>query len=294
MLTPDEVLELGADALRRSAALNRGRWDDAVALLAPASTIWCLGLGKSAFVAQKLAATLRSFGRAAHALHPVDALHGDAGALAEGDALVAISASGHTEELLRLLRGSPLPLVAITAPDSPLAVLAGAVLDASVEVEAGGQAPVTSFTVAVALADALALQLRPGEALVHPGGFLGLSGRSVRSLMLTPPMVAADVPVAACIARLAMGAVLLEGGGIFTDGDLRRAVGADVAALNRPVGDYATRTPVTVGADEPASVALDRMERRSSQLSVLPVVDNAGAYVGLIRLHDLVRAGLGA
>lgn len=291
---PDEVLERGAAALLAARAANRERWPAAVAILAPAGTIWCAGVGKSGIVAAKLAATLRSFGRAAHALHPVDALHGDAGALAEGDVLVAISASGHTAELLRLLRGCPLPVVAITSPGSPLAALAAAVLDGSVPAEAGGDAPTTSFLVAAALGDALALALRAERPLRHPAGFLGLAQRPVRELMVPPPLVAADTPLAACIPHLGHGAVLVHGGGVFTDGDLRRAVGADPAALGRPVGALCTRTPVTVGQDEPASVALDRMERRASQLSVLPVVDAAGAYVGLVRLHDLVRAGLGA
>jgi arabinose-5-phosphate isomerase len=293
MPTPDEVLALAAEAIRTASERNAGRWEAAVQALSPAGAIWCTGLGKSGLVAQKLAATLRSFGRPAHFLHPVEALHGDAGGLTGDDALVAISASGRTAELLRLLRDTPLPLVAITNPSTPLGGLAGTTLDASVDAEAGGLAPITSFLVATALADTLALQLRVGDALVHRGGYLGLAGRSVRSLMQPPPLVAPGTPVVEVIPRLGHGAVLLEGGGIFTDGDLRRAVGADPAALHRPVGELATAEPVTVRADERASVALDLMERRASQLAVLPVVDGAGHYVGLLRLHDLVRAGLG-
>lgn len=294
MPTPDEVLELGARALLAARDHNRDRWAATCAVLAPATTIWCVGLGKSGIVAQKLSATLSSFGRAAHALHPVDALHGDAGAMGAGDAIVAISASGHTAEVLRFLRGMPLPIVAVTDPQSPLAALATATLDARVETEAGGDAPVTSFLVASALADALALQLRDDGRLLHPGGFVGLGQRLVASLMRPPPLVPGTLTVAACIPHLGDGAVLVEGGGIFTDGDLRRAVGADHAALARPVGELCTRAPVTVRATDPASAALDRMERRTSQLSVLPVVDEGGNYVGLVRLHDLVRAGLGA
>ncbi len=290
---PDEVLALAAQAIRHASERNTTRWEAAVHALAPASAIWCTGIGKSGLVAQKLAATLRSFGRPAHFLHPVEALHGDAGGLTEDDALVAISASGRTGELLRLLRDTPLPLVAITIPTSPLAHLARATLDASVEQEAGGLAPITSFLVATALADTLALQLRVGDALVHRGGYLGLAGRAVRSLMQPPPLVADTTLVSEVIPRLGHGAVLLEGGGIFTDGDLRRAVGAEPGALHRPVRDFATKDPVFVRADERASVALELMERRTSQLSVLPVVDGAGHYVGLLRLHDLVRAGLG-
>lgn len=293
VIAPAEVLELTVAALRRSAELNRDRWPAAVAALSPAATIWSTGLGKSAFVAQKFAATLRSFGRGAHFLHPVEALHGDAGALGPNDAIVAVSASGHTQELIRFLNGTPLPVVALTRPATAVADRATAVIDASVEREAGGLAPVTSYAVAGALADALALQLRPDDALLHPGGHVGLAGRRVGSLMLPAPLVAPDSLVSACIPLLQHGAVLLVGGGIFTDGDLRRAVGADAAALGRPVRNFATHAPVTVAEGEPASTALERMERRSSQLSVLPVVDASGAYVGLVRLHDLVRAGLG-
>ncbi|MSQ03146.1 MAG: SIS domain-containing protein [Myxococcales bacterium] len=294
MPTPDEVFELGARALLAARDHNRERWAAAHALLAPATALWCVGLGKSGIVAQKLSTTLRSFGRTAHALHPVDALHGDAGAMGTNDAIVAISSSGHTTEVLRFLRGSPLPIVALTDPVSPLAALASATLDARVLSEAGGDAPMTSFLVACALADALALQLRDGGRLAHPGGFVGLGQRSAESLMRPPRLVPGSLTVAACIPHLGDGAVLVEGGGIFTDGDLRRAVGADPGALSRPVSELCTREPVTVRVGEPASLALDRMERRSSQLTVLPVVDESGAYVGLVRLHDLVRAGLGA
>ncbi len=285
---------VGADALLRAEARNLSRWAAVEAALAPAAAIWCTGLGKSGLVARKLAATLSSFGRPAHFLHPVEALHGDAGALGEADAIVAISASGHTAELIRLLHNQPLPLVSVAPLGSPLTNLASAALDAGVEEEAGGDAPITSYLVATALVDALALRLRPGSTLIHPGGFLGLRGRSVRNLMRAPPLVAATASVASCIPFLIDGAVLIVGGGIFTDGDLRRVVGADPGVLQRPVGEVCTREPVTVGVEEPASHALDRMERRDGQLAVLPVVDDAGAYVGLLRLHDLVRAGMGA
>ncbi len=293
-MSPDGSFRIGAEALLRADAQNLERWAPAQAALQPAHVIWCTGLGKSGLVAMKLASTLRSFGRSAHYLHPVEALHGDAGAMGEADAIVAVSASGHTVELLRFLHHQPLPMVAVARPESPLAHLARATLDASVEREAGGEAPMTSYLVATALVDSLALRLRAGHPLMHPGGFLGLRGRTVRSLMRSPPIVAPTLPVSGCIPLLIDGAVLLAGGGIFTDGDLRRVVGADPAALQRPVGEVCTRGPVTVGVDAPASEALDRMERRDGQLSVLAVVGEAGEYVGLLRLHDLVRAGMGA
>jgi len=291
---PGRPLLLAAEALGRAHARNEGRWEAAIAALAPAATVWTTGLGKSALVAQKLAATLCSFGRRAVYVHPVDALHGDLGAIGASDALVAASHSGRTAEVLRLAGSVTVPVVSVCSAASPLAEMSIATLDCSVDEEAGGDAPATSFAVACALVDSLALALREGDSLHHPGGLIALARRPVRSLMLPPPLVEPATPLLDCIPRLAHGAVLVAGGGIFTDGDLRRVVGQDPAALSRPVGELCTRHPVTVHADDPASVALDRMERRASQLSVLPVVGDQGAYVGLVRLHDLVRAGMGA
>lgn len=291
MISPDQALLIGVGALERARAANALVWPEAVAMLGSGGTIWCSGLGKSAIVADKLAATLRSFGRSAHRLHPVDALHGDSGAVRQGDVLVAISASGRTPELLRLAAALGLPTLAITTPGSPLGKIATVTLDGSVAVEAGGQAPLTSFLVATGLADALALGLCPAPSLTHPGGTIGLSFRTVAELMLSPPMAHAAETVASVIPRLGQGAVVLYEGGVFTDGDLRRAVGRDVAVLSQPVGDVATREPVVVAPTATAAEALRLMEDRASQLSVLPVYEH-GRCVGLLRLHDLVRAGL--
>lgn len=256
--------------------------------------MWATGLGKSALVARKFAASATSFGRSAHFLHPVEALHGDAGSVRGGDVLLAVSASGRTAEVLRVVRELAVPVVSVCPAESPLAGLSTAVLDASVDVEAGGEAPSTSFLVAMALVEGLVLSMRPAGGLHHPGGFIGLSRRPVRELMLPPPLVERDRSLLSCIPLLGCGAVLVVGGGIFTDGDLRRLVGRDAGALEKRVGDVCTSSPVSVRDDESCALALDRMERRGSQLSVLPVVDAAGHYVGLVRLHDLVRAGLGA
>lgn len=294
MTSPGDSLALAAEALLAARDANAGRWDAALAVLRDAPTVWTTGLGKSGMVARKLAATLSSYGRRSAWLHPVDALHGDAGAVGPGDALVAVSASGRTAEVLRLVEALGVPVVAVCAVGSPLHAAAAATLDGGVAREAGGTAPVTSYQVASALADALALALRNGDTLHHPGGFIALGRRTVGALMRPAQVVRRSEPVVACIPRLGDGAVLVEGGGIFTDGDLRRVVGRDKAALSRPVGEVCTLEPVTVRADAPASEALDLMERRPSQLSVLPVTDEQGRYVGLVRLHDLVRAGMGA
>ena len=287
-------LLVAADALRLAHARNLDRWASATAAVGGAGTVWATGLGKSALVARKFAASATSFGRSAHFLHPVEALHGDAGSVRGGDVLLAVSASGRTAEVLRVVRELAVPVVSVCPAESPLAGLSTAVLDASVDVEAGGEAPSTSFLVAMALVEGLVLSMRPAGGLHHPGGFIGLSRRPVRELMLPPPLVERDRSLLSCIPLLGCGAVLVVGGGIFTDGDLRRLVGRDAGALEKRVGDVCTSSPVSVRDDESCALALDRMERRGSQLSVLPVVDAAGHYVGLVRLHDLVRAGLGA
>ena len=291
---PGLSLTIGARALLRARDQNVGRWAAALAVLRPGGTVWATGIGKSGLVAQKLASTLSSFGRRSAFLHPVEAMHGDAGTVLPGDVIVAVSASGRTAEVLRLVGTLGIPVVAVCVPGSPLAAVATAPLAASVSEAAGGSAPVTSFGVACALVDALALALRPGDELHHPGGFIALGRRTVGELMRPAVVVAPSLPVVSCIPRLGDGAVLVEGGGIFTDGDLRRVVGHDAQALSRPVGEVCTRQPVTVRAAAPATEALDLMERRPSQLSVLPVTGESGEYVGLLRLHDLVRAGMGA
>lgn len=300
----DSPLLIAADALRVADARNANRWDAATAVLVGAGAVWATGLGKSALVARKFAASATSFGHRATFLHPVEALHGDAGSVRTGDALLAISASGRTPEVVRVARDLGVPVIGVCPVESPLADLATAVLDATVAVEAGGEAPSTSFMVAMGLVEALVLSWRPPGKLHHPGGLIGLSRRAVREVMLPPPLVSRESTLLSCIPLLGLGAVLVEGGGIFTDGDLRRLVGAaacrprtgvaETDVLSGKVGESCTRSPVTVGEHESCALALDRMERRSSQLSVLPVVNAAGSYVGLLRLHDLVRIGMGA
>lgn len=287
---PDPIIDAAITGLIAAREANAARWRPAVGVLADADVIWCAGIGKSGLVARKLAGTLASLGRRAVFLHPVEALHGDSGAARPTDSLVAFSQSGHTPEVLRLVGSLGLSTVAFTRPDTPLAALASAVIDTSVPFEAGGALPATAFTVAVTLADALAFHL--GGEVRHPGGYIGAMSRPVRDFMLPAPLVPRETLVIDLIARLGSGAVLLEGGGIFTDGDLRRAVGRSPSALHLPVAELCTPSPVTIEADEPARVALERMERRDSQISVLPVTAD-GRYVGLVRLHDLVRAGLG-
>ena len=314
------LLRMEAEAVARTAArLAPAEVERAVALLAGCrGKVVTVGVGKSGHIAQKAAATLTSTGTPAVFLHPSDALHGGMGLVAPGDVCVFVSNGGETAELLELLpylqhRGA-LVLAVVGNTDSTLARRADVVLDASVEQEACplNLAPTTSTTVALAVCDALAMtlmsvkKLTPEDfALNHPGGRLGKRlTLKVSDLMRAGdenPTVGAGaslLEVVQAISRGGLGAVCVvdEGGrleGIVTDGDLRRALQrvspTDLAGLT--ADGLMTREPVVIEPDMLAHAALQLMEQRPSQISVLPVVES-GRAVGLLRLHDIVRSGL--
>jgi arabinose-5-phosphate isomerase len=277
------------------------------------------GVGKSGLIAQKIAATITSIGAAAVYLHPSDALHGGLGVVAERDLLIAISYSGETDEILALLpsvRRKGGAVIAITGKiQSSLARSSDAVLDASVENEACplNLVPTSSTTVALAIGDSLALALMhirgvtPEDfAANHPAGRLGkrLTLR-VEDLMHSAernPVTsekAGWLEVIRSISRGGLGAVNVVGDGgellgIITDGDLRRAIeNKDPSSLhNLKAGSIMTRNPVVAHHSLLAYEALQLMEERPSQISVLPVVDEENRCIGLIRVHDIVRTGL--
>lgn len=279
------------------------------------------GLGKSGFVAQKLAATFCSTGTPAVFLHPVDALHGDVGIYTPGDPTLLLSKSGTTLELLRLipvLRGLDSRLIGIMGNrTSPLGREMEIVLDASVRSEADpyNLAPTASAAVATALGDALALavmqvrKLTPEDfAQRHPAGQLGRNLRvTVQQVMHSADEVAwankessiKSVIIAMNRCPLGAACVIGEGGrleGVITDGDLRRALqmNDDIRAVK--AGDLMTAHPVTIGPEATLQEALRLMEDRPSQISVLPVVENGeesnARCLGLVRLHDLYRTDL--
>jgi len=310
------VLELEAQAL----LAVRDRLDGVVAraleiLLACRGRVVVTGVGKSGIVARKIAATFASTGTPAHFLHAGEAGHGDLGMLARGDVLVAVSNSGENTEVLRLLpylRRFAIPLIALTgAPDSVLARAADVALDASVPAEACplGLAPTSSTTAAMALGDALAVALLEERGfsaddfgVLHPAGALGRRLTRVDELMHRDaqlPVVRLDSPFADVVAeisgkRLGMTAVLDAEGelaGCITDGDLRRALerAGDPRALT--AGDVMTRTPRTITPEALAAQAVALMERHViTQLLVVP--EGARRPVGVIHLHDLLRAGV--
>jgi arabinose-5-phosphate isomerase len=281
-----------------------------------AGKIVVTGLGKSGFVAQKLAATMCSTGTPAVFLHPVDALHGDVGIYAAGDPTIVLSKSGTTQELLRLipvLRGLNSPLIGIIGNrTSPLGREMDIVLDASVRVEADpyNLAPTASAAVATALGDALALAVRqarnltPGDfAQLHPAGQLGRNLRStVRQVMHGGDEVAwasaesSMKSVILAMSRYPLGAACVRADdgelqGVITDGDLRRALQMNDDIREVKAGDLMTIRPVTVSPEATLQDALRLMEDRPSQISVLPVVEG-NRCVGLVRLHDLYRTEL--
>ncbi len=268
------------------------------------------GMGKSGLIAQKIAATLSSTGTPALFLHPAEALHGDLGVLARGDVVLALSASGETEELLRLLatlkRIGDALISFCCAMHSTLAHASDVALDCSVPQEACGLglAPTASTTAMLALGDALAVavSLRKGFraedfADLHPGGKLGKKLARVRDLMHAGdalPAVGPHTPMPDVIyemSRKKLGVTtVLDGAGgllgLISDGDLRRLLGArGPEALTLTAADAMNATPRTIAPDELAARALATMEER--KITSLVVTGPDRRTLGLLHLHDL-------
>lgn len=307
------VLALEADAIRRVAEHLGPAFAAAVKLLAAASgRLIVSGLGKSGLVARKIAATLTSTGSPASFLHPVDSLHGDLGLVGRNDVAILLSKSGASDELFGLvgqLKRLGVPIIALTGdPDSALAHQADVVLDASVTAEACPEtlAPTASTTVALALGDALAVTLlevkgfgREQFAALHPGGVLGKNLLlRVADVMLTGdvPALGPERPMRECVVLLAekRGTVAVVDGagslvGVVTAGDLTRLMERTDHFLDIPVRDVMTRTPKTTTADALAGAAVRLMEQHG--IMALPVLDGGRKVVGIVHLHDLMKAG---
>jgi arabinose-5-phosphate isomerase len=267
------------------------------------------GMGKSGIIAQKIAATLSSTGSPALFLHPAEAVHGDLGVLMPGDVVIALSASGETEEILRLLatvkrKGDALVSFSCNL-QSTLALSSDVALDCSVEREACGLnlAPTASTTAMLALGDALAVavSLRKGFraedfAELHPGGKLGKQLAKVRELMhsgdeipaVTPLTPMADVIFEMSSKKLGITTVQEDGRlcGVISDGDLRRLLEREGgAALSKTAGEAMNPHPRTIAGDELAAKALAILEER--KITSLVVVDADGKVEGIVHLHDL-------
>ena len=315
------LLHLESEAIAQTATrLDQHQVERAIELLAGCKgKVVTLGVGKSGIIAQKIAATMTSTGTAALHLHPSDALHGGIAIVSSEDVVIVLSNSGETDEIIEMLpylKHRHVPIIAIVGNlTSTLARRAEAVLDASVDQEACplNLAPTTSTTVALAIGDALAMTLMsvkgltPDDfALNHPAGRLGKRlTLKVADLMhsgVENPTIEVGsswVEVVKAISNGGLGAVNVVDAqarlvGVITDGDLRRTIQRlDHAALENLTGaEIMTRNPVVAQPELLAYDALQLMEDRPSQISVLPVVDGERVCVGLVRLHDIVRSGL--
>lgn len=278
------------------------------------SRIITTGIGKSGIIAHKIASTLRSTGTQAHFLHAAEAIHGDMGMIAPGDTVLALSASGETEELLRLiptLKRLAAPLITLSGcATSTLAQASDIFLDTSVSAEACplNLAPTASTTVMLALGDALALEVsrRRGWkaedfADLHPGGRIGKRLARVRDLMHTGdalPQVSPATPMPQVIhemshKKLGMTTILDSEGtdhgkllGMISDGDLRRLLERDGShALDRTAGEIMNPHPITIEGTALASAALALMEER--KITSLVVIGSDGRAQGVVHLHDL-------
>ncbi len=329
-LAGENVVRIEAEALRvladRIAGPMADAFNRAVELIYGCSgRVVVTGMGKSGIIARKIAATLNSTGTPALFMHPVEAVHGDLGMVLRGDAVLALSASGETEEILRLLatlKRLQVPVIAMTCDEvypksadtrvratqaglSTLAAAAEVALDCSVAEEACslGLAPTASTTCMLALGDALAMTLAEKRgfkeedfANLHPGGKLGKRLARVESLMhtgdavprVTPSTTMPDVIYEMSRKKLGVTAVV-EGDklvGVISDGDLRRLLEQrGKDVLDLSAGECMTGNPKTITGHEFAATALALMEEK--KITSLAVVDGNGKLEGIVHLHDL-------
>lgn len=310
-----QVLEAEAEAIQRLLDSLDEDFDRAVEMLVacPGRVVWT-GMGKSGIICHKLAATMRSTGTPALHLHPADAIHGDLGMVTSDDLVVAVSNSGATDEILRLVefvKRQGVPLIALTSdPGSQLAQAADLHLDLGVRREACplDLAPTASTTASLALGDALAMavSVRKGFdeedfARLHPGGKLGKRFLKVADLMHAGdgvPKVSPDTAMKDVIyemSRKGLGVTTVQDGdgrlqGVITDGDLRRLMEREADPLGRSAGDVMHPGGVCIPSDELATAALRLLEEK--RITSLVVCNPEGIVEGVLHLHDLWGVGL--
>ncbi len=272
------------------------------------------GVGKSGIIAQKIASTFSSLGLPSFFLHPIEALHGDLGRVTKRDAIILISKSGTTEEVLKMMPFLKIPkertIGLLGNINGSIAKECGLIWDCSVEKEAclNNQAPTTSSTVALAMGDALAVMYenfvglsKEGFAENHPGGFLGKSlSLKVSDLMIKAgecPLLNKEQTLKECLLEMTkfpigMAAVIEEEKliGIMVEGDIRRALAKNENALELTLKELMNIRPIVASSEIKAFEALKLMETGKSPLSVLPIV-NEGFFIGAVRLHDLLKEG---
>ena len=310
----ERVLRMEAEAILGLIPKIDERFERAVELLRGCGgRVIVTGMGKSGLIGRKIAATLASTGTPAHFLHPAEGVHGDLGMVARGDVVLALSNSGQTDEVLAILpplKRLGVPIVLLTGdPGSSLARQCEVVLDVSVPEEACPMnlAPTSSTTAALAVGDALAmalLELRglrlEDYAALHPRGSLGWRALfRVADLMLTGdavPVVPDTTPLRDVIVEMTRkrkGVTTVTDGagrlvGVITDGDLRRLHLTGKSIDDLSAGQAASREPKTIHADDLAAKALEVME--TWQITSLVIVDLARRPVGLIHMHDILKA----
>lgn len=273
------------------------------------------GMGKPGFIAQKISATLSSTGTPSLYLHPAEGLHGDLGRVTKNDCIIALSNSGETDEIVKILpmiKKVGVKLISLTGNiKSTLAKNSDFVLDTSVKKEACslGLAPTASTTAMLAMGDAIAVALLDKKgfrekdfAFYHPGGILGkrllLKVEDIMRRGKENPIVKEDtkvkkVLVAITRARAGSASVVTKSGkltGIFTDGDLRRHMDKDLNIANKNVRDVMTKNPTTIKRHKLAAEAFQVL--KSKKIDELPVVDDKHKPVGLLDVQDLLKAGL--
>ncbi|MCX7810619.1 MAG: KpsF/GutQ family sugar-phosphate isomerase [Leptospiraceae bacterium] len=277
----------------------------------------CSGMGKSGLIAQKLAATFSSLGTPAFFLHPGEALHGDLGVLQKDDVLLVIAKSGESDEVVQMLQvvkkmGNKIISI-LGNPNSRAGKLSDVIINAFVNREADplNLAPTSSTTVSLVIGDSLASTIakvknfKPENfAFYHPAGQLGkrllLNVEDLLILDQGEPIISVSATMKELIETITKpnlgGAIVVDNHrkiiGIVTDGDLRRAILKFGNILDRKIEEIMTKNPICVKKGTKAIDALHIMEDRPSQISVLPVVDDEDKPIGLIRIHDLIKAGL--
>lgn len=311
-----ETFHIEADALNRAADRLDHNFLDAInIILNTKGKLIITGVGKSGLVGAKMAATFASTGTSSFFLHPTEALHGDLGMISQGDTLLAISSSGESEELTKILphiKRFDIPLIGLTSnKTSSLGNYADVFLDITVEKEACplGVAPTTSTTLTMAFGDALAVALMKHRgfkeqdfASFHPGGSLGKKlFVKIKDLMRTTAL-----PIINTKSILKEAVVAMSGGKIGTvlivdendkfvallsDGDLRRALMHEDFSLDHLAIDYASKNPKSYHNTELlASEALEIIE--NDRIQLLPLVSEEGKILGVLHIHDLINAGI--
>ena len=311
-----ETFHIEADALNQAAKRLDQNFLDAIELiLHTKGKLIITGVGKSGLVGAKIAATFASTGTSSFFLHPTEALHGDLGMIGEGDTLIAISSSGESEELTKILphiKRFEIPLIGLTGnKNSSLATYADVFLDIAVEKEACplNIAPTTSTTLTMALGDALAVALmnkrgfkKEDFASFHPGGSLGKKlFIKIKDLMRTNnlPIIDESTTVKDAVFSMSegkLGTVLIVDNkrkfiALLSDGDLRRALMHQEFSLDHLAITYATKNPKSYQNTELlASEALELIE--NDRIQLLPITNEADEIIGVLHIHDLINAGI--